>query len=181
MQTTNGTGNAAARSTESASPESRKPATASASSLHRQAIKSPTPPDASGTSSPTASAVAEAFFVEGNVDDGADTWAEMGDLGDDDEVLEPPPTTAAQADKRPGAVASPAPFDDGEPDFAGWLAAQAQKKKPGANKPLPKGLTKSTATKKAAPRPAAKPIVAKKIDMKPKETEDEDDGWGDGW
>jgi len=71
------------------------------------------------------------------------------------------------------------PFDDAEPDFAGWLAAQAQKKKPGG-KPLPKGLSKSTTTKKPTPKVAAKPVVAKKIDMKPKDTED-DDGWGDGW
>lgn len=91
------------------------------------------------------------------------------------------------------------PFqDDGEPDFAGWLAAQSQKK-PGA-KPLPKGLGKAAngrpaassriqstggvggagAKKAAVTAPKPKPIVAKKIDTKPKET-GEDEGWGDGW
>ena len=99
--------------------------------------------------------------------------------------------------------ASANPFDDnGEPDFAGWLAAQAQKK-PGA-KPLPKGLAKSAAgsngkpaagrvsttgsvgaagAKKAAVatmKPHPKPVVAKKIDTAPKDAGD-DDGWGDGW
>lgn len=94
------------------------------------------------------------------------------------------------------------PFqDDGEPDFAGWLAAQ--QKKPGAGKPLPKGLAAKPAASNGRPAPAArvattgsvggtgtkkaavtdvkaKPVVAKKIDTAPKVT-DEDDGWGDGW
>lgn len=95
------------------------------------------------------------------------------------------------------------PFqDDGEPDFAGWLAAQAQKK-PGAGKPLPKGLVKpggssgdrpaaagrvattgsvsGTGAKKAAVTAVKpKPAVAKKIDTMPKAADD-DEGWGDGW
>lgn len=93
------------------------------------------------------------------------------------------------------------PFqDDGEPDFAGWLAAQAQKK-PGA-KPLPKGLAKPAASNGSRPTAGratttgsvggtgankaainaikSKPMVAKKIDTAPKVTDD-DDGWGDGW
>jgi SCY1-like protein 1 len=94
----------------------------------------------------------------------------------------------------PKAVPSAAnPFgDDGEPDFAGWLAAQAGKK-PGS-KPLPKGLAKTgvptanrsasggvTTMKKAAGMALKpKPIVAKKINTAPKEA-DNDDGWGDGW
>jgi SCY1-like protein 1 len=84
-----------------------------------------------------------------------------------------------QSSKQPATTtASTATFDDdGEPDFAGWLAAQSQKK---PTKALPKGLSKSSAAKKPAAKPAAKPIAAKKIDMKPKETDD-DDGWGDGW
>jgi len=95
------------------------------------------------------------------------------------------------------------PFeDDGEPDFAGWLAAQAGKKAGG--KPLPKGLAKpangsgrpvaaraastggvagsGAGAKKAATTTALKPkpAAAKKIDTAPKDT-GEDDGWGDGW
>ncbi|RDA93678.1 hypothetical protein CP533_4909 [Ophiocordyceps camponoti-saundersi (nom. inval.)] len=168
MQTAGSVSNTA-RSKDSPSPESKKSATASSSSLRHQVMRSP-PMNASGTSSPSADAVAEAFFP----DDGADTWADMGDMGDDDGAVDASSATA---------VASPmaAPFDDGEPDFAGWLAAQAQKKKKlGAGKPLPKGLGKPAAAKKSTTKPAVKP-VAKKIDMKPKETENDDDGWGDGW
>lgn len=106
------------------------------------------------------------------------------------------PTEASKA-KTPSAAN---PFeDDGEPDFAGWLAAQAGKKT-GA-KPLPKGLAKpvngrpaaarsvttgsvgSSGAKKAVSAVSAvrpKPVVAKKIDTAPKET-GEDDGWGEGW
>ncbi len=95
------------------------------------------------------------------------------------------------------------PFqDDGEPDFAGWLAAQAQKK-PGLGKPLPKGLANLTTSNSSRPSATGKvattgsvggagakkaavtamkpkPIVAKKIDTAPK-VADDDDGWGDGW
>ena len=72
----------------------------------------------------------------------------------------------------------------------GWLAAQSQKKAPG--KALPKGLGKSSpapvaakkpvsaSTSSAAAKPKPKPAPAKKIDLKPKDTA-EDDGWGDGW
>lgn len=183
MQTANGSSNAAARSTPSPGPEAKKLATASASSLHRQAMKSPPPPGESGTSSPTASAVAEAFFPDVVADDGADTWGDMDDIDmvDDDQDADASSAFTATTKKAPVAAASPAPFDDGEPDFAGWLAAQAQKKKLGGNKPLPKGLNKSTAAKKPAIRAVTKPAVAKKIDMKPKEAENDEDGWGDGW
>ncbi|KJZ79521.1 hypothetical protein HIM_00990 [Hirsutella minnesotensis 3608] len=180
MQTTNGGSEAAVRPTPSPSLESRKLPTASASSLHRQTVRSPPPPNDSGMSSPTASAVAEAFFPDNNADDGADTWGDMDDMIDDDTGIGARSVSASSAKTAPAAP-TPAPFDDGEPDFAGWLAAQAQKKKIGGNKPLPKGLNKSAAAKKPLARPAAKPVVAKKIDMKPKEAEGDDDGWGDGW
>lgn len=86
-------------------------------------------------------------------------------------------------------------FDDkGEPDFAGWLAAQNQAKKP-ATKALPKGLAKSS-TAAAAKRPivagrpstagstARKVVVAPKKEVKKEESkskEDEIEGWGDDW
>lgn len=173
MQTTNGSG---ASSPKPTSPglEPKKPAMASASSLHRQTIKSP-PPMSSRTPSATASIVAQSFLAADNDDDGGDSW---GDMGDDDGFGTPTEDGAKKT------AVSATPFDDGaEPDFAGWLAAQSQKKG-GASKPLPKGLSKSTAAKKPMPKttakPAPKPVAAKKIDMKPKETDD-DDGWGDGW
>ncbi|PVI07752.1 ARM repeat-containing protein [Periconia macrospinosa] len=83
------------------------------------------------------------------------------------------------------------PFEDqGEPDFAGWLAAQNQTKKPVA-KVLPKGLAKSGAAAKkpiVGSRPtsstARKVVVAPKKEVKKEEVksnEDEEEGWGDAW
>jgi SCY1-like protein 1 len=165
----------------SPSLEPKKSATSSASALHRQAVKSP-PPSMSRQASANASAAAAAFFPDDG--DEGDAW---GDMGDDDDAFfdKPKETTSTLTTTKKTAAASAAPFDDGsEPDFAGWLAAQSQKK-PGSGKPLPKGLAKSTTTtintkKTTTTKPAAKPVAAKKIDMKPKETDD-DDGWGDGW
>jgi SCY1-like protein 1 len=86
--------------------------------------------------------------------------------------------------------------DKGEPDFAGWLAAQSQGKKVGKS-PLPKGLVKPVAAKSSS-RPiiggrasttgssttTRKVVVAPKKEVKkeePKEKEDEVEGWGDDW
>ncbi|KAK4191453.1 putative N-terminal kinase-like protein [Podospora australis] len=186
-------------SSPAASSVPKRPATAapatssSASALHRQALKSP-PPSAPLTRNP--SSTGESFFPEpeDNADDDVDAWGDMGDIDDDappapasvssNQETDNPfaePTSSAPAKK--SATAS-IPFDDGsEPDFAGWLAQQAQKKTTG--KGLPKGLSKGTgasttsAAKKTVPA-KVKPVVAKKrIDTKPKETDD-DDGWG-GW
>ncbi|KAI8957082.1 ARM repeat-containing protein [Daldinia sp. FL1419] len=162
--------------------------TSSASALHRQAVKSPSPaPPLSRNSSTSA---ADAYFKdpEPAVEDTGDAWGDMGDMDDDGNAFFDASSKPTKSAKREPA-ASPKPFDDGsEPDFAGWLAAQAKKSGPGGvSKPLPKGLTKTngkasatTTTKKPlTSKPAAK-VVAKKIDTKPKETDD-DDGWGDGW
>ncbi|KAH6840761.1 armadillo-type protein [Chaetomium sp. MPI-CAGE-AT-0009] len=199
-------GSAAAPPPQRPATASQAPSTSSASNLHRQALKSPTP------SAP--SAYKDPFHDEPpqedddfNNDDAADAWGAMDDMADDDNDNNDNDSTGAGAagffadtdnNNKPTnkptkpTTASATPFDDGsEPDFAGWLAAQAQKKKPGAIKALPKGLAKSggagggggsgpAAAKKTVV--AAKPkaaVAAKKIDMKPKET-DEDDGWG-GW
>lgn len=168
MQTANGSATATPAQTPPAL-DPRKPAMASASSLHRQAVRSP--PEVSRVSSPNPSAVAAQFLSDDNGDEG-DAW---GDMGDDDGFFD----GASKTSTSKPAAESPAAFDDGsEPDFAGWLAAQSQKK--GPNKALPKGLAKGPAAKKPVAKPAAKPVLAKKIDMKPKETDD-DDGWGDGW
>lgn len=167
--------------------EARKPASATASTLHRHAVASP-PPASSGLSTPSAaSAIAGQFLPDD--DDAGDAWGDLkdddGDAGDgwgnDDDGFGS--TSASAASKAP-AAASAAPFGEDEPDFAGWLAAQAQKKGPG--KPLPKGLSKTTPAKKpvtkTATKPAAKAVAkpaAKKIDLAPKETDDDDDGWGE--
>jgi SCY1-like protein 1 len=170
MQTANGSNPASPALTPGSGVESKKPTTASASSLHRQAVKSPSPQTSRGAS-PNPAAMAAAFLPPDNPEDTGDAW---GDMGDDDGYFDAP--TSSQPAP---AAASATPFDDGnEPDFAGWLAARSQQK---TGKPLPKGLSKSSAlAKKPASKPASKPVVAKKIDMKPKEADD-DDGWGDGW
>ncbi|KAF2793572.1 ARM repeat-containing protein [Melanomma pulvis-pyrius CBS 109.77] len=101
----------------------------------------------------------------------------------------------------PDPWASPAPtpsssrgFDDqGEPDFAGWLAAQSQTKKT-TKSPLPKGLTKSGPTKSTRPIVGGRASTTgsagtKKVVVQPKKEapkpaakkEDEDEGWGDAW
>ena len=171
MQTANGSGPTSPAVT-SPTAESRRVATASASDLHRQAVKSP---DLSGAASPNPSAIAEEFLQEESWDDGGDSWGNMAEEGDFFEAPAEP-----SAEKAPDVRRNPSYADDGEPDFAGWLAAQAQKKS-GPGKALPRGLSKAPAAKKAVSKPA-KPVVAKKIDMKPKETDDDEaEGWGDGW
>ncbi|GAB0135097.1 hypothetical protein EsDP_00003447 [Epichloe bromicola] len=173
MQTANGSGANTPKLSPSPGPDnSRRLPSASASSLHRQAISSP-PPNASGTSSPGAAALADAFFQDDGFEDAGDAWGEMNE---DDEFVRPASHTTAKVSTKPAPFAD----DGGEPDFAMWLEAQAQKKKTGSSKPLPKGLSKSTTAKRIVTKPAAKPVVAKKLDMKPKEVED-DDAWGEGW
>ncbi|KAL6878839.1 ARM repeat-containing protein [Trichoderma novae-zelandiae] len=167
----------------SPSSEAKKPTTSSASTLHRQTLTSP--PPASGLSTPSAASAIAGQFLPDDDDDAGDGWGDLkdddGDAGDgwgnDDDGF----GTTSAASKAPAAV-SATPFGEDEPDFAGWLAAQAQKKGPG--KALPKGLSKTTAAKKpvakTVAKPAAKPATkpaAKKIDLAPKETDD-DDGWG---
>ena len=178
MQTANGSSTNTPARVASPNPEAKRTSKASASALHRQAVSSP-PPESSRGTSPNPSVVAQEFFPEENADDGGDSWGDMGDMGDmddDDGFTDAPSTNSQKAAPR----ASATPFDDGEPDFASWLAERSQKK-PGA-KPLPKGLSKSTsAVRKTATKPASKPVAAKKIDLKPKEADDDVDGWGDGW
>jgi SCY1-like protein 1 len=190
---------------------SQTPSTSSATALHRQALKSPPP---SAPLSSKDSLFRDEPTEDTNDDDAADAWGDMDDMIDDDNDNDNdqggaaffsddtstrpakstttafPKKTTTTSSSTP-ASASATPFDDGsEPDFAGWLAEQAQKKKGGAA--LPKGLAKSgggsagaTAgkkTKTATISAAAKPkvvVAKKKFDMKPKESE-EDDGWG-GW
>jgi SCY1-like protein 1 len=153
-------------------------ATASASALHRQVIASPP-----ATSTRTSTSSNANDYFQDAPDIGADDLDAWGDM-EEDSFFDAP-------SEKPKSKSTPAvsatPFDDnGEPDFAGWLAAQTQKK-PGT-KPLPKGLAKpaasaSIAAKKApvaAAKPVPKPVVAKKIDTTPKDMGD-DDGWDDGW
>lgn len=170
--------------------EPRRPTgMASASVLHRQAVASP--PATSARTSISSNAndyFHDAPAAEDN-NDADDAWGNMEEDNFFDASAEAPkPTIAAK------------PFDDdGEPDFAGWLAAQSGKK-PSA-RPLPKGLGKSATTngrpaatgrvattggigspaaKKAHAAAKPKQVPARKIDTAPKDT-GEEDGWGDGW
>ncbi|KUI74200.1 putative inactive serine/threonine-protein kinase scy1 [Cytospora mali] len=174
---------------------------ASASTLHRQAMRSPQPASATLSRASSSTFGGESFFADpAPADDDADAW---GDMDDNDNLFSDAATanndsmassTNLTAPKKEATrnisssgSGSAKPFgDDDEPDFAGWLASQ-QKSKVGG-KPLPKGLTKSTtgkttaaAAKKPVSKPAAKPVVAKKIDTRPKQADDDADGWGDGW
>lgn len=190
-------------------PDTRRPylSTSSASVLHRQAVASP-----SATSTRTSlSSNANDYFADPDVaaDDG-DAWGDMDEDSFFDASTDATPVASTSTTSRTKLAAAAIPFeDDGEPDFAGWLAAQSQKK-PGA-KPLPKGLAKSATSTPAvhSARPAVpritttgkvglgagvkkassvaavnaasvKPVVAKKIDTTPK-VADDDDAWGDNW
>ena len=168
---------------ETARPSS---VTGSASTLHRQAVVPPSAPTLVRTTT-------DDFFraVQDENDDLDEAW---GDLGGESFFDAPTET-------QPSATA--ASFDDGgEPDFEGWLNAQAQAK---SKKPLPKGLTKTSASSNgrpvstsrttatrstasdstvhaptsAATRPRA--TSPRKIDTQPKEAPDEVEGWGDAW
>lgn len=105
-----------------------------------------------------------------------------GDMNDDDAPIEDDPWA------EPVAVKPTTMYDDGgEPDFEGWLNAQAQAKKT-SKAPLPKGLAKkimpaplSRTISPATSRPATatrKPSVA---DPKPKSVQGDNDDWGDAW
>lgn len=126
-------------------------------------------------------------------EDFGDDWGAMDDDGDGaadawGEVADSAPPVAS-------TKASTVSFDDGgEPDFEGWLNAQAQAKTK-AKTPLPKGLAKSKPVSAAASKPAvirsaptsitakskpvAKPAPSKPVKSVPKEEEEED--WGSAW
>jgi SCY1-like protein 1 len=193
----NSNGSAPSTSRSNSAPltsEVRRPApgTASASALHRQAVATP-PALSTRTSS---SSNAQDYFQDSNdAEDDMDAWGDMEEESFFDAPSEATPKTSTSSAANPFQ-------DDGEPDFAGWLAAQAQKK-PGAGKPLPKGLAKPATSNSGRPATAGrvastgavsgtgakkaaaatikpKPVITKKIDTAPKATDD-DDGWGDGW
>jgi SCY1-like protein 1 len=124
-------------------------------------------------------------------EDFGDDW---GAMNDDDGAADAWGTVDDSAPPVATTKASTASFDDGgEPDFEGWLNAQAQAKTKAKN-PLPKGLTKSkpvsAASKPSVTRsasasvatrtkPVAKPAPSKPV--KPAAKEEEDDDWGSAW
>ena len=158
-------------------------ASASASNLHRQVLASPSVVSPR-VSTPTSTEGDDSWEPE---DDG-DAWGDMAEETFFD---------ASDSAPKSGSVAANPFDDDGEPDFAGWLAAQNGKKP--STKPLPKGLAKSSGNVSrpgVGGRPATtgsigakklpvsllktKPAVVKKVDTAPK-VQDDDADWGDGW
>lgn len=198
-----------------------RPSNPSVSALHRQAVNSPS--TSTRTSVSSNAATAHDFFDSstGFEDENLDSaWGDMDDDFDETPNENGPTTTTTskilaggRGSKKPTItktrpppppppnISAANPFgveDDGEPDFAGWLAASSAKKAGG--KPLPRGLavkserpgipgrvatTGSLGTTKSAVsanrvKPAAAAAAGKKIDTRPKAAVDDDD-WGDGW
>ena len=156
----------------------------------------------SSTNIPTITSPNPAAAFDDEAEDFDNDW---GGFADDDGFGTNETTSQAKSEEEDpwGAPSVSKPtsttsFDDkGEPDFAGWLAAQSQGKKI-AKSPLPKGLTKPTASTTKSARPiiggrasttgsataARKVVVPPKKEVKqqePKAKEDEEDGWGDAW
>lgn len=115
-------------------------------------------------------------------EDFGDGWGEMDNSDSPDPWAEP--STLLTDSSKPGAAATS--YDDGgEPDFEGWLNAQAQAKS-SSKKPLPKGLAK----KSTVPKPVNRPTVVKAnstaksqrpAQAKQAPVEDDDDDWGEAW
>ncbi|KAF6224101.1 hypothetical protein HO133_010675 [Letharia lupina] len=170
-----------------AADSSHPPLSASASILHRQSV--------TGTSTPARVPTPTEQCFKNPIEDDEDVdeaWGEMAENSFFDAPTETKPNPAP-----------PISFDDGgEPDFEGWLKAQAQAK---SKAPLPKGLTKPSANvsnvsngrqavtrttttgsvgagvgakKLASTIAKPKPATTKAISTKPKEV---DDDWGDAW
>lgn len=200
-----------------------RPSNPSVSALHRQAVTSPSISTRTSLSSNAANP--HDFFdsTPGLEDENIEAWGDMDDDFDDNtdgnksttittsKILAGGAKKPAITKSRPppANVSAANPFgieDDGEPDFAGWLAASSAKKVGG--KPLPKGLAAKperpsiparTATTMSLPARTATPgnlwtskaagaatkakptasAAAKKIDTKPKAIEDDD--WDNGW
>ncbi|KAK5171363.1 Nuclear aminoacylation-dependent tRNA export pathway component [Saxophila tyrrhenica] len=126
-------------------------------------------------------------------EDFGDGWGEIDDdpsAAWDDDLQ---PTSASQSHTSKPSTSSVTYDDGGEPDFEGWLNAQAQAKT-ASKKPLPKGLAKkptttasaarpAAATRNSAPvRPATSTAAARTVPQPSAQSkEEEDEDWGDAW
>ena len=176
-------------------PSAAVPQTATASPLARHAVLSPALPTPAVSS--TASPADEADF---------DAWGDMNDPWNDASAQQDSAFFEAvnsnhpvMQPARPGSGAESgigsSGFDDGgEPDFAGWMAAQSQKKgvrtlPVGLGIPGPAGRTQRAAAvagrvavkRETGLRGAAKVTPALIPVPAAKEKSWEEDGWGDGW
>lgn len=111
-------------------------------------------------------------------DDAADVWGEP--------ITGSAQQTSSASHSSKPSTASSAQYDDGgEPDFEGWLNAQAAAKQQ-SKKPLPKGLApKKTATSTVKPAVASvkKTVAANKpaVSKPPSAPAEEEEDWGDAW
>lgn len=148
----------------------------------------------SSASIPTVRSPDPAAAFDDEAEDFDDDWGGFGDDNNakpQDEEEEDPWGTPAVS--KPATKTS---YDDkGEPDFAGWLAAQSNAKKT-TKTPLPKGLAKPAAkstrpviggrasTTGSTTATTRKVLVPPKKEVKkeqPKGNEEEEEGWGDAW
>jgi SCY1-like protein 1 len=144
---------------------------------------------------PTISSPDPAAAFDDEAEDFNNDWGGFADEEEKPQDEEEDPWGTPAVSKPTSSTTS---YDDkGEPDFAGWLAAQSNSKKV-TTKPLPKGLMKSTVTVAKKTRPVTgrasttgstrKVVVPPKQEVKkevPKaaeeEEEEEAEGWGDAW
>jgi SCY1-like protein 1 len=146
----------------------------------------------STASIPTITSPDPAVAFDDEEEDFNNDWGGFADEEDKPQNEEEDPW-ATPAVLKPTSTTS---YDDkGEPDFAGWLAAQSHAKKTTKNL-LPKGLSKASAPAAKTARPivggrsstsgssARKVVVPPKKEVKketPKSNEEEEEGWGDAW
>ncbi|KAI9688505.1 MAG: hypothetical protein M1822_001454 [Bathelium mastoideum] len=191
-------------------PPTKKPT--SPSPLHRQALSSSSPalpsPSETDLMSTSTPSVAE-DFNEPWADDftvGANTTNTTNDDLDDFNDAWGEDPFSASTNGKSSTEAAPTFDDKGEPDFAGWLAAQTQSKAKTKKTSLPKGLAKTTAAprpgvvgrsnttgtapevgqrKKEAAHGVAAAVgtgkVAKSGAKKEETATGDDEGWGDAW
>lgn len=146
----------------------------------------------SSASIPTVRSPDPAAAFDDEAEDFDDEWGGFGDDNSKPQDEEEDPWGTPAVSKS----ANKTSYDDkGEPDFAGWLAAQSNAKKT-TKTSLPKGLSKpSTSTSRPA-RPViggraittgsatTRKAVPPKKEVKkeqPKANEEEEEGWGDAW
>ncbi|CAO2658445.1 Nn.00g061680.m01.CDS01 [Neocucurbitaria sp. VM-36] len=147
----------------------------------------------SAASTPTITSPDPAAAFDDEAEDFNDDWGGFGDDNPKPQEEDDDPWGTPSVSK-PATTTS---YDDkGEPDFAGWLAAQSTAKKT-TKSPLPKGLSKPSASTSKNTRPVIggrasttgstttrKVVVPPKKEVRkeqPKANEEEEEGWGDAW
>jgi SCY1-like protein 1 len=133
--------------TQSLPPSGRATQTIQVSSSRPTGAQS-RPSTATSTSQAPRSVPEPEESIEADFDGGSDTFdaSAWGTMDDDEDSFFDAPSTTTKPKSSTTTTSTAVAFDDGgEPDFAGWLAAQSKSKaKPLSSKQTPEGLTKST-------------------------------------